>query len=198
MQDNDYDRIFYWPFAVAVACPLAFVLTWANLFNGSLLLGPVVLLLWACTGARAAVLCVPWFRQRAWRPFLSALILPLTVLIAAVNIGFVWNAGHTVGNYIHLLALYPRYMAEIAELPADKPRFKVWEWVGTTPCASGLAYDESDETGRPLGTWTEPFDNWKMRTEVSGIPVYGAFPALRHFYFVHICPPSDRNLKIVF
>jgi hypothetical protein len=190
MQSASEDRILYWPFAIAIACPLAFVLAWANLFMGSLLFVPVVLLIWAGMAVCAAITCVTCLQQRTWRRFISTLILPLTVLFATVNLGFVWRAGHILGDYVHLSALYPRYMAEVSELTGDAPRFLVWVWIGTAPCSTGVAYDDSDGL--------EPDGLAKVWGGRGGLSVHSEFRAFGHFYFVDICPQPDRDLRTVY
>jgi hypothetical protein len=185
------DRLLYWPLVFAVSCPLTCILGWTYLFAGSIFLVPLACLVWVGASIAAAVLCVIWFIERAWLRLLSAAILPVTALVAAINLHFVWEAGRRAGEYAHFFALYPRYLAEIRLLPADESRFKVWEWVDYGPCATGLAYDENDVVGRHPGTRTGPFDNWRVSSQVSGVPVYNSATALRHFYFVYICPISD-------
>jgi hypothetical protein len=80
----DEDRFLYWPVATAVACAVAVVLAWANLFFGSLLLVTIVLLFWAGMGVRVVITCAAWWRARAWRRFYSATILPVTALVMVV------------------------------------------------------------------------------------------------------------------
>jgi hypothetical protein len=179
---------------VATTLPVAAFLIPAGLVY--FLLAPLVILLWIGSGIVAPVIavmaCVEHGFRNVWRRVLSLLILPPISLAAAFNIGFLWHAGHTAADYVFFLANYRHYVAEIAELPAGTPRFKVWVWNGTsTPCGSGLAYDESDKAGDPSGTKAEPFGNWHIRSDVSGVAVSTAYRAFRHFYFVDICPAED-------
>jgi hypothetical protein len=181
-------------------CPVATTLPISVLLiPGALVLfvlAPLVFLLWIVSGIVAPVIavmaCVEHGFKNVWRRLLSMLILPPVSLAAAFNIGFLWHAGHTAADYVFFLANYRHYVTEIAQLPAGTPRFKVWVWNGaTTPCQSGLAYDESDKAGDTSGTKAEPFDNWHIRSEVSGVAVSTAYRAFRHFYFVDICPAED-------
>jgi hypothetical protein len=171
------DRILYWPVATAVACALAVVLAWANLFFGSLLLVPIVLLFWAGMGVRAAIMSVAWWRARAWRRFYSAVILPVTALAMVLCFAPLWSVGRMAGNYVHLIALYPRYKAEISELTGDAPRFLIWEWTGSEFCSSGVAYDDRDEL--------EP--RWVTDERIGTVEVEYVSRAFGHFYFVLTC-----------
>jgi|HubBroStandDraft_6_1064221.scaffolds.fasta_scaffold669563_2 hypothetical protein len=179
------DRILYWPVATAVTCALAVVVAWANLFFGSLLLVPIVLLFWAGMGVRAAIMCAAWWRARAWRRFCSAVILPVTALAMVVCFAPLWSVGRMTGNYVHLIVLYPRYKAEISELTGDAPRFLIWEWTGSEFCGSGVAYDDRDELEPSM-----PPKVWGGRY---GVSVAGESRAFGHFYFVDICPQQDRQ-----
>jgi hypothetical protein len=190
VQGVSEDRILYWPIIVAVGCPLTCVLVWAT---GAPVLVALIALFWACMGIRAAITCVAWFLERSWRRFWSTLFLAVTTLFVALNLEVAWDIGRTAGNYVQFFAWYPYYKAEIAQLPADKPRFKVWEWNDSTPCATGLAYDESDKTGSASGTRAEPFANWHIVSDVAGVPIYAGSRTLSHFYFVTICPAEDRS-----
>lgn len=180
MQHATKDRLLYWPIVTAVACLLALILAWANLFPGSPLLIPVILLLWAAISVRTAIMCVAWFRERAWLRFISAISLPLTALAAALCLVPLWSVGQKAGDYVHLVVSYPRYAAEISALTGDAPRFLVWEWSGTAPCRSGVAYDDSDKLDPSM-----PPKIWGGRY---GVSVAGESRAFGHFYFVDICP----------
>src|ERR1700734_83391 len=185
VQGAGEDRLNYWPIVTAVACPLALVLAWADLFPGSLLLVPVIFLLWVAMSIRAAFKSAAWFRQRAWRRFYSTLSLPIPALAAVLCLGPLWPVGHMAGDYVHLFILYPRYKAEISELTGAAPRFLIWEWTGSAPCRAGVAYDDSDEleSSMPPKVWGGQY----------GVSVVGQSRAFGHFYFVDICPQSDRH-----
>src|SRR5580704_6165574 len=127
MQGAREDRILYWPGVLTIAGPLLFVFvcfiaslfTWAGLFALFFLpLQALVLTLWGASGLFACMLCLEWAYTRAWRRLLSTLVLALTVVVAALNVKFVWRAGQTGGDYAHLFLMYPKYRTDIAELPA--------------------------------------------------------------------------------
>jgi hypothetical protein len=192
-QRADNDRVLYRPIITAVGYPLSFIVASAI---GGALLAALVLPFWAYSGVRAAVKCITWGAAREWYRFWSTAVLPLSVLVAAINFTFVWDIAGTAGSYLHFFVLYPSYVAEIARLPTDRPRLKVWQWISTTPCATGLAFDESDEVGRSFGVLAAPFAGQKMELEIVGEPLFNEFPAFRHFYFVNICVPSDYVPKL--
>src|SRR5580692_7773812 len=147
MQGIDEDRLNYWPIVTAVACPLALVLAWADLFPGSLLLVPVIFLFWVAMSIRAAFKSATWFQQRAWRRFYSTLSLPVTALAAVLCLGPLCPGGQMAGDCVRLFVPYPRYKAERSALTGDAPRFLIWRWTGCAPCRAGVAYDDSDEPG---------------------------------------------------
>lgn len=173
------NRISYWPIFMALVCPLALVLAWADLFVGSLLLVPVVLLFWALASMVAALfamkVCAESGLRRGWRQALSLSVLPVTAVTAALY--FVSDAGQMTGAYVHLFVLYPRYAVEISDLSA--PRFKAWQWDFPGPCGSGIAYDESDAVASRHRSTSDGF--------VGTTDVYGKSRAFGHFYFATFC-----------
>ena len=190
MQGARNDRILYWPVVLTVAWPLLFVLvcfiaslfTWAGLSALFFLpLQALVLTLWGASGLFACLLCLEWVYTRAWRRLLSTLVLALTVAVAALNVKNVWHAGQTAGDYAHLFLMYPKYRADIAELPAGEPRFMVWEWGGFASHGSGVAYDESDEIASD-----HPSKTWQERADRYGVLGHGYPRTIGHFYFVDL------------
>jgi|HubBroStandDraft_2_1064218.scaffolds.fasta_scaffold07047_2 hypothetical protein len=107
------------------------------------------------------------------------MVLPLVSLVALYNVEFFWRAGHTAGDYVYLLARYPGYMAEVAKLPADEPRFKVWQRYFYGPCGTGIAYDESGA----LVFHTR----WITDERIGTVEVEYVSRAFGHFYFVLTC-----------
>jgi hypothetical protein len=138
-----------------------------------------VVLLWMVSGAFAVVAAIGCVRQRAWRRLLSTLILPATLLVVASNAQFFWNVGRLAGAYVHLFAMYPRYLAEIDKEPTNEPRLVVFEWGGFVT-GQGLLYDESDEikSASPSAVWK------KRAARVGADRVFSYTPAVGHFYFV--------------
>jgi hypothetical protein len=83
------DRILYWPTILAAFWWWAF----ANPFDpgpreGDLIAGPAIILLGPLLSVAVAItLCIVWAMQRAWRRVLSAMILPLSVILMICFVG---------------------------------------------------------------------------------------------------------------
>jgi hypothetical protein len=180
MQGEGRDRILYWPAILAVAFPIACVLVWI----GRLILPPMVasaiLTLWAGTIVLAVTLCAVWLYEQAWRRLVSTLVLPISVIAVILYLDFAWPGGQRAGDYIHLFASYPYYLDEISKLP--EPKFNVWRWSGSTPCNTGLAYDEGDTIMSDALS-----EDWKERTKNLRLDLHVESRAFGHFYFVDIC-----------
>jgi hypothetical protein len=182
IQSADDDRVLYWPAILAVAGPLAVVLLWAAIVSAPsgifvliyLLILFLAMAAWASVGVGVIVIaCLQLFFARAWRRALSSLILPLTVVVAGVNFGAIWDAR----DYIPFFLQYPSLRAEIEKIPADKPRLVVWGWQTSKNDEIGLAYDESDEIASD-----HPSEGWKKRANEVGIRGSGYRPLYGHFY----------------
>jgi hypothetical protein len=165
---------------IAKACPLAFALGAAGPYYLYLFFIPLLFLFWGGGAVTVAVIaamtCIERGFKHAWRRLLSTLILLLAAMVAAANLDVLRRGG----DYIYLSAMYPRYTAEIAKLPADKSRFKVWQWESFPgPCGNGVAYDESDAIVS---------GNRSTNDEHLGpVDVEYRSHALGHFYFVRVC-----------
>lgn len=175
------DRILFWPIILALAGPAAFVLAWSGPLILRMFFVPyIIVILWMSAGLFGIIAAIAWIHDRAWRRLLSTLILPLSVVVAGLNQTLVWSAGRTAGDYVHLLVMYPHYMATISALPVDQRQFVVFEWGGFI-VGSGIAYDASDETSS-----THPSQQWKERAEQHGVIGSGYPRAFGHFYFVNV------------
>lgn len=175
------DRILYWPVILSVLCPIVFILAWSGPFSlRMLLVPPMVLILWMACSVFAVVTAIAWAYQRAWRRLLSTLILPVSVVLAGLNLSFVWRTGQRAGDYVHLLVMYPHYMAAISALPAEKRKFVVFDWGGFVE-GYGVVYDESDEIAS-----NHPSEGWKELAKRSGVIGFGYPRAIDHFYFVDL------------
>jgi hypothetical protein len=167
-----------------VVCSLAWI-TGPFILAGllSLIIGPLAFGVWLGAGVVVPLIAVMEGVERgfkhSWRRLLSIVILPLVSLVALYNVEFFWRAGHTAGDYVYLLARYPGYMAEVAQLPADEPRFKVWQRYFYGPCGTGIAYDESGA----LVFHTR----WVTDERIGTVEVEYVSRAFGHFYFVLTC-----------
>jgi hypothetical protein len=95
----------------------------------------------------------------------------------AAGLRVAWNLSAAAGDYVHLFAMYPRYMAEISDLP--EPRFKAWQWHFAGPCGSGIAYDESDAIASRHRSTSDGL--------VGTVDVHDNSRAFGHFYFATFC-----------
>jgi hypothetical protein len=111
--------------------------------------------------------------------------LPLTVLVAVLNFGFVWRAGQNVGDYVHFYVMRPIYLSEISRLSTGEPRLMVVNWGGLLPMVShGVAFDESDELALPARERSEAWKKRAQRTDAEC--VYAHTPVGGHFYLVSL------------
>jgi len=80
------DRILYWPTAITIVLFLLF--TWSAAFGLDLnYLGtPFIFFYWLVSAGAGVIACIAWACERAWRRFLSTLILPLSVLAAGFDL----------------------------------------------------------------------------------------------------------------
>jgi hypothetical protein len=176
------DRVLYWPMAVALAGPVAYVV----LLNVPIILVMVILsgivpALWIVSAFVSLAMCVKWISERAWRRVASTVILPLTVLVVCLNLDSSMRAGAMANDYLNFLIRYPSLRADIAKLPDGRPRFKVWDWRPVWTGEVGLVYDESDEIASE-----HPSEAWKRRAGAEGVEGSGYRPLYGHFYLVDL------------
>jgi hypothetical protein len=179
-------RLRNWTIALAVVGPFAFLIirVLIHIFGDQIfvlvLSGAVLFIVfsaWVAVSFFDALAVALSVREREWRRFSFNLVLLLVILATGVNLGLVWRAGEMVGDYVHLFALYPRYMAEVSGLP--EPRFKAWQWDFSGPCGSGIAYDESGAIASSHRTTSDGL--------VGTVDVHGESRAFGHFYFAGFC-----------
>jgi hypothetical protein len=179
------ERLLYWPIALSVAWPLAFIMAWSGPFGLALFGAPLVLVFSGLSAAVALALAIDFAVERSWLRFLAALTLPITVLVAALNFGFVWRAGLQAGEYVHFFTMRSIYLSEISKLPTDEPRLVVYNWGGLLLMVShGVAFDESDEIALPKRERSEAWKKRAHRTDAEC--VIGDTPVGNHFYLVNL------------
>ena len=175
--------MLYWPIVLSVAWPLALILVWSGPFGLSLFGTPLLFVFWGLSASVALVLAIEFAVERNWFRLLAALTLPMTLLVAALNFGFVWRVGHQASEYVHFFVMRPIYLREISKLPADEPRLVVYNWGGLLLMDShGVAYDESDEIALPERERSEAWKKRAHRTDAEC--VIGDTPVGNHFYLV--------------
>ena len=88
----------YLPIVLAIGVPMTFVLSCSSLFG---FLNPLFILsVWLLCGGAAGIMSIAWLYQRAWLRLSSTLILLMSVLLAGLNLGFVWRTGQQWGAYV--------------------------------------------------------------------------------------------------
>jgi hypothetical protein len=82
--------------------------------------------------------------------------IALVPLAPHVALGpFAW-----LGLRAHLLERQSSYEAELATLPTDKPRFRVFDWGGFAGINEFVVYDESDEIALPAAQRHQPIPDY--------------------------------------
>lgn len=193
------NRILYWPVAVAIVCPLLFVLLlqlyqlfWLPVISEYLfsIIGLGLAAIWIGSFGVAGKLMIQWAAARQWRTVLSTLILPLTFLLVLSSSPFVipllWKETDTAAQYAHFFMAYHSYLARVAKEPATEPRFVVWMHDYSN---RGLLYDETDEVASG-----HPSEAWKKKAELDGIVGSSQRHIIGHFYFVRFDQPQDDDV----
>jgi hypothetical protein len=176
-----------WLITIAAGVPLALIVLAASPIGLDWLYSaygiPALLLVWKLAGVCAAFLAVRAAIQRAWRQAIAASVLPLVVLIVALDpIRFLWPVQY-VGNIGHFAMMFPSYEIVVAGLPRDKgPRLAEFDWDGISGLVTfAVVYDESDQItlDRPTAAWQAQA---KSELSCEGFGVVQPFWA--HFYLV--------------
>jgi len=193
--EKSEDAILRWPFYWALGLFILPVLIFTNDFGPVLLVLsiafapmfslPVVLVsLWAIFKATAAGWRVG--RSKAWKRCVSALVLPLFVVIGLMNGRVVWSFWDTSGEWIRFQVEKPGYWAKINQLnPDDGPRLAVFPWGGWGGLGERvMVYDESDEI---LLEDSKRSAAWKKRIERTDLVCsFVAVPQEGHFYKAYL------------
>jgi hypothetical protein len=150
------DRIPRLLIKFAVGIPLALILLAASPLGRNFLyvmVGiPILMLLWVGAAVWSIVLCVSFARRRSWKSSLKLAVLPIGVIIVALNFYPFIRGCIYVGDVLHFVVARPYYDHVIASLPpTGRPRLAVFNWGGMPWASGGLVYDESDEVALPLG-----------------------------------------------
>jgi hypothetical protein len=139
------DRFLAWPFFATIGPAILFGLAFG--FAPVLVVNAMSFLV-AATGVLAfvaLVMTVHSVREHKWRKAVSTLVmlayLALIPLAPRISIGpFVG-----LGIWAHFLSEYNSYEAEIATLPTDAPRFRIFDWGGFAGVNEFIVYDETDQ-----------------------------------------------------
>jgi hypothetical protein len=142
-----------------------------------------VLGLWALAALWAARLAIRTFSRREWRAAVSALVLPVAVLLALAGPFPVVQSCEELGEFLLFRARRSDYLARVAALPDDgQPKLAIFSLGGMVWYSEAIVYDESDEVMLPpeqrSPTWTERASHLEF---VCG---FWARPFGGHFYWV--------------
>lgn len=183
----------YWPTALSILWPLAFVAALSLPSFGLAAVGVgLVLLFWGLSVSVVLVIAIAFAAKRDWFRLSAMLPLPLTTMLviiaACFNLTFVISVVSLASDDLQLLVTLPTYSRQIANLPHQEgPRIATFLWrdlngFGLAFGYEFLVYDESDEVVLPAeqrsAAWKKNAGS-DLRCKLSG--VYHAFG---HYYFV--------------
>jgi hypothetical protein len=183
----------YWPTALSVLWPLAFVAALSLPSFGLALVGVgLVLLFWGLSASVVLVIAVAFAAKRDWLRLSAMLPLPLTTVLVIVtacfNLTFVIGLVSLARDDLQLLFTLPTYSREIANLPrGEGPRIATFLWrdlngFGLALGYEFLVYDESDEVALPEEKRSAA---WKKNAGSDlECKLTGVYHAFGHYYFV--------------
>ena len=175
-----------WLVAIGLGVPFALIALAASPLGNDFLyvvIGiPALLLTWALAGVGALVVSARFAKRQEWRRCAIALVLPIVLLVVALDpVGFVRSCNH-IGDLIHFIAGKPYYDRAVAALPTDHgPRLAVFDWGGMVSASFGLVYDETDQVSLPRARQSA---DWLKRASHSELSCegYGVQPLWDHYY----------------
>ena len=175
-----------WLLAAGLGVPLALIVLAASPLGTNffyVVVGiPALLFAWAIAGVGALIVGVRSAMRKDWRRCVIASVLPVVLLVVAVDpIRFVRSCNH-IGDVIHFIVAKPYYDRQIAALPVDRgPRLVVFDWGGMVWASSGLVYDETDQVALPRDRQSADWLAQASRSELS-CEGYGVQPLWGHYY----------------
>jgi hypothetical protein len=176
------DGFTIWPLVLTVGFPVLLVLVWTGPFELAFVGAPIVLSMWAVAALLALFIAIVSASNRAWRPAISMLVLPLASLAAILNSSAFWSFAIDTGERIHFQLMRASYLSQVAKLPANgEPRFAIWNWGGFV-IGHAVVYDESGEIVLPMEKQSPAWKKKIAGTELS-CGVWGT-PVGDHFYIV--------------
>ena len=193
--DEDDRTVLRWPFWCVVGIlvlPIPIFATEFGLFSVIFVAVLVPQISWPIAflgllvAASAAFHALRAARKGAWRRCLSALVLPLFVVVVWLDprpVSYIWNGS---GDWIRFQMEKPGYWSKINKLKADDgPRLAVFIWGGWGGIGESLmVYDESDEI---ILDESERSAAWKKRIQHTDLTCrFAAFPMEGHFYKAYL------------
>ena len=179
-------RFPHWLIAIGLGVPLALIVLAASPLGTNffyVVFGiPVLLFVWVIAGVAALVVSVLSAMRKDWRRCANASVLPIVLLIVALDpVRFVRSCNY-IGDVLHFIIEKPYYDRVIAALPPEqRPRLIVFDWGGMIWASSGLVYDETDQVSLPPGRQSA---DWLARASHSELSCdgYGVQPLWGHYY----------------
>ena len=175
-----------WLIAIGLGVPLALIVVAASPLGTDffyVVVGiPALLFVWVTAGVAALVVSVLSAVRKDWRRCAIASVLPIVLLIMALDpVRFVRSSNY-IGDVIHFIIEKPYYDRVIAALPPDqRPRLVVFDWGGMVWASIGLVYDETDQVSLPKGRQSADWLSQASHTELS-CGGYGVQPLWDHYY----------------
>lgn len=142
-----------WPFVLAFGGPLILVALRATPLgpdlNYAMIRIPALMALWSIAALVAAIIAIVALVKRRWSHAAVTGIVPVAVLVAALQPFAFLHLTNRVGDAIHFALMRHLYVAKIASMPATGKRFVVFNRGGMVWASNGVVYDESDEVALP-------------------------------------------------
>jgi hypothetical protein len=178
------DSFSIWPAAITIAGPVGLIFLWSCPFDVVFMGAPMLLVIWGLAAIVALAVAIESAVQHAWKRAMSAVVLPLAVLAALLNLNAVWMHAIEAGEQIHFRVMRASYLAQVAKLPTDNgPRLAIFRWGGFV-ISHAVVYDESDEivlsAAQQSAAWKARIAGTELECGVWGSPVGD------HFYLVRM------------
>jgi hypothetical protein len=180
-----------WPVWAAIGLPLLLVMLNATPIGPNfvfVMIGvPALFFTWACLGVWALIISARRIWRREWSGAMTSAVLPLVILIAALQFWeFIYLCNYG-GDVLHFIARRSSYLEEIRATPRDgKPRLLVFNLGGMSWSSRGYVYDESDEVVRTESPQSAAWRERAAQTELScgyhAEPFPGHFKSTQHWY----------------
>ena len=177
-------------FAVAaLGVPLALIMLFASLGFGALFVAIPISFGWGLAGIGSLICCIRSAMRKAWRRSLLTAILPVTLLLVALNpLGFLYSCMY-LGEIVRFSALKYSYDRIIADLPAnERPGLVVFIWDGFLGASNGVLYDATDQVTLPPGHQSADWLARASHTELGAATQerehcgYSVQPLWAHYY----------------
>ena len=179
------NQIVRWPFMLAFAGPLLLVLLRASPLGPNLnyaMIGiPALLVLWGLAALVAGVIVLIALVRRRWSYALVTSIVPVAVIVAALQPFAFLHLTNRLGDAIHFALMRSSYVAKVESLPATGKRFVVFNRGGMVWASNGVVYDESDEVALPPKQQSNAGRRRVIRSEL-GCGAYAIQKIDAHFY----------------